>query len=208
MVFFFPSPEKITEMEKNYKPPAYDEVKKGGKLMRARDYMRAARRGIGSSIKADLEYKQKCKEDIEALVQSYLKRIKRMITLDLNEKVCATPTPVITMEVINALRPMEIEDLKKAMIVYKDGCQYAEHAFYDQVKDGVQNWLESNGLRVVAMESCANTLRLVISLRGATRLRGLVRFIIVCARYRRDFYSPGAAGYVSAKESFEKQLST
>lgn len=41
-----------------------------------------------------------------------------------------------------------------------------------------------------------------------TKMRGVVRFMVVCFRYRHDFYKPGGTGAMMAKRDFESNAAT
>lgn len=50
------------------------------------------------------------------------------------------------------------------------------------------------------------TVKFTLCVNGYSKLRGLVRFIIVMNRYRRDFYAPGGPGYLEAEADFAARV--
>lgn len=180
-------------------------------LMHMRDYTQRIRKTFGSNVRADIAYKQKCKEEFEELLHSFVDQLQRVITRELRVQAMRTRSLCATVYAKDALRPLEAHEMNAIQQVRQRDDGYDVQDFHNKVKSEVRDWLRVHGYRIIELDihrgrNTGATLKLTLSLQGATRLRGLVRFIIVCARYKRDFYAPGAPGYVSAKESFEKQL--
>lgn len=175
-------------------------------MLHMRDYARIVRQGIGASIKEANERIKRNQREVDELVQNFALRVKNMVTRELNEKIPHTNTLEVAIFVEKALRGLEGHEVRKVLNVSRiDQYQQAVEWFNERVTEEVRGWVEAHGFRILSFVFYpSGTLRLAISLRGATRLRGLARFMIVCSRYRRDFYKPGMQGYENAKASFEK----
>lgn len=96
------------------------------------------------------------------------------------------------------------------LVQYKSFVVYGnKHKFHEEITAMAEEHVTRLGFKVLTVTSC-HTYYIKLSLVGFSPLlsakwRGLVRFIIVCNRYRKDFYDPNTTGkgYELARTNFE-----
>lgn len=79
--------------------------------------------------------------------------------------------------------------------------------FCHHIQCNVNHRIEDTLSAVVRVEQVENsTYKLDWTPRYLPKLRGLVRFIIVCSRYRNDCYAPGVTGALQAESDFANKI--
>lgn len=151
--------------------------------------------------------KEEFEKGVASLAESFERKIKR------------ADHPVSTITISSDLRGVEssVPHFSSAgrmmkFIYSTNTIERGWAIFREKLIDKLVAYLQSLGhviqsVRIDYETSRDVEVKFTLRVNGYSKLRGLVRFIIVMNRYRRDFYTPGGPGYLEAEADFAARVS-